>query len=572
MSYLIDNNLFNNIYRKAAIMRVHWFALLLSCAVALMNSPDICAQNAPLKPSREEALSLFEKGDYEKAYADFSQLLLNYSRDPLYKYYAGACLVRLERSPDTAAGLLQEAVSGSLDIRNIPDDAWYYLARAEQMAGRFPDAISNYGIFLNKTGKKAAKDYSVQQLIKECNEGKGRIRDQAGSTAGSSVKTGSEPTTAERMATAEPVNTMPAVKPATQSRKLPAEYDMQLDQALGYQVKADSLDALAKAYRKEYDRLTPAMKASAKSKITETEAQAARYRKLADEKSLNASPALSVLKDSAKTGKPLPVKVNQQQEAYRRPSEQPSATVTPVQELKQDQTAGSGEVSAFEIITDPVKIRDQVIKIDAAMPAGLIYRIQMGVFSKPVQSTFFKGVTPVAGFTLTQSGSIRYFAGMFRTSSDAGKALLKLKQLGFRDSFITAVLDGKPVSIERAAFLEKEWGAKPLEIRAAVTPSKVEPGPLTLIFRVEVTRSAKPLKQEAGEIYRRVVGNHGLDILQAPDGSTVYLTGKFITFESAAEYASLLNRNGYRDARVVAYIGDKEIPVETAKKLFNESQ
>jgi len=59
-----------------------------------------------------------------------------------------------------------------------------------------------------------------------------------------------------------------------------------------------------------------------------------------------------------------------------------------------------------------------------------------------------------------------------------------------------------------------------------------------------------------------------LDILNSADGSFVYLIGKFITFESASEYSDLLVRNGYREAKVVAWLGDREIPVETAKQLF----
>jgi sulfur carrier protein ThiS len=47
------------------------------------------------------------------------------------------------------------------------------------------------------------------------------------------------------------------------------------------------------------------------------------------------------------------------------------------------------------------------------------------------------------------------------------------------------------------------------------------------------------------------------------------LVGKFITFETAAEYADLLKRNGYREAQVVAWLGKKEIPIETARHLFD---
>ena len=52
-------------------------------------------------------------------------------------------------------------------------------------------------------------------------------------------------------------------------------------------------------------------------------------------------------------------------------------------------------------------------------------------------------------------------------------------------------------------------------------------------------------------------------------GIIAYLIGKFITFESAEEYADLLKRNGYRDAQVVAWLGKKEIPIETARQLFD---
>jgi sulfur carrier protein ThiS len=153
--------------------------------------------------------------------------------------------------------------------------------------------------------------------------------------------------------------------------------------------------------------------------------------------------------------------------------------------------------------------------------------------------------------------------------ADASRSLFIMKQMGFRDSFIGAVLDGKPVSIERASLLENEWGQKPLTIKAPAQKSGVTAAS-TLAFRVEVTRSAKPVSDEIAESYRKLAGNRGLEIVKTEDGTLVYLIGKFITFESASEYADLLRRNGYRDAKVAAYMGSKEIPVETAKQLFEK--
>jgi hypothetical protein len=193
----------------------------------------------------------------------------------------------------------------------------------------------------------------------------------------------------------------------------------------------------------------------------------------------------------------------------------------------------------------------------------------MGVFSKAIEFSFFKGLSPVSGFRVSGTGSTKYFVGMFRKMADASRVLLSVKQLGFRDSFITAILDGKPVSLERASLLENEWGQKPLIIKAPVK-NIGEAAVSTLVFRVEVTRSVKPVGDEVADSYRKLAGNNGFDIIKTEDGSLAYLIGKFITFESASEYAGLLNRNGYREAKVVAYAGNREIPVETARRLFEK--
>lgn len=162
---------------------------------------------------------------------------------------------------------------------------------------------------------------------------------------------------------------------------------------------------------------------------------------------------------------------------------------------------------------------------------------------------------------------------MFRKARDAGKALLAVKQLGFRDAFLTAVMNGEPVSLDRATLLEKEWGNRPLIVKEKpVDMPRQDPVPQTLTFRVEIARSAKPANDETVAVYRKIAGNRGMNIISTSDGSFAYLIGKFITFESAFEYSDLLVRNGYRDAKVTAWIGESEIDVETAKMLFEKHE
>jgi hypothetical protein len=500
-------------------MKIRICLVLVFTVISLhISFTDLYSEETQQKPSRQTALDSFSKGDYEKAFREFGNLLQVYSRDPLYKYYSGVCLVKMNRDPEQATTFLNEALNGSLDIKSIPDDAWFYLGRAQQMAERFPDAIRSFNNFEDRAGKKRARDLNVAEYIQECNERRGGL---------------GQKTTAEK-----PI-VKPAVKPVPQKQDVPVAYDKVLSEAMKYQVKADSLNALVAEYRKEFDRLTTSQKQAAQSRISEMESLSAQYQKLADEKFGNTVTQSPIVKDVAVTS-PLP------------------------------DPDRSGEIySLFNVETDPARLRDQKISIDPEIPAGLVYRIQIGVFSKPLDPSYFKGISPVTGFKISGTGSTRYFVGMFRKMDDAGRALVTVKQMGFKDSFVTAVLDGKAVSIDRASLMEDEWGQKPL-LKIAQVQRTGETAPSTLIFRVEVIRSVKPVSNEITENYRKMAGNRGFEIISAGDGTLVYLIGKFITFESASEYADLLKRNGYRDAKVAAYLGSKEIPVETAKKLFEK--
>jgi hypothetical protein len=220
------------------------------------------------------------------------------------------------------------------------------------------------------------------------------------------------------------------------------------------------------------------------------------------------------------------------------------------------------------VLAKPVTDPEAKIVIDPKVPEGLIYRIQIAVFKNPVVPAFFKGITPIYGFKIAGTDKTTYYAGMFRKSADAAKALTSVKAKGFKDAFVVALAGNKSVSSDRAAIMEKEWGKKPFISAESVTHADtVTP---TLTFRVEVTKSLKPLKEDVVEGIRKIAGNRGLDVLMLDDGKTGYLIGKFITFETAAEYSDLLKRNGYKDAQVVAWLGKKQIPIDTARQLVDK--
>ena len=470
------------------------------------------------KVTRQTAVKAFSDKNYELAYSQFTELSTIYPGDPLYKYYCGASLVEAGKEPLKAATFLNSAASLSGAIISVPADCYFYLGRALQMSGKYRDAVQAYDKFTNQAGKKAAKDKDVPGYIKQCNEQKGMI------TAGE-----------EKEAEIIKKDTVKAVIPVSvdSSKKnvntvllinkrdtLTEEFDKHLGEVLDTKIKADSL---AQVSGKQ--PVKQLVKQETKDSV----------------KAVSTNTAIN----KAITGSKTDIKPK-----------------TPV--------ALTGVFSEFSIPDKAVLKPDDKVLIDPEVPAGLIYRIQVAVFRNPVTSGYFKGITPIQGFRNPTSGITTYYAGRFRKSDDAGKSLQKVKLTGFRDAFIVALFDKKAVSADRAASLEREWGLKPLFTQIAPADSVRDTIPPTLVFRVEVKRTQKPLPEDQVEVIRKMAGSRGFDIVNREPKQYIYLIGSFISYTSATEYADLLLRNGFKETKVVAWLGKREVPVDTARQLFDQ--
>ncbi|MCU0460192.1 MAG: hypothetical protein MUE37_14015 [Bacteroidales bacterium] len=261
----------------------------------------------------------------------------------------------------------------------------------------------------------------------------------------------------------------------------------------------------------------------------------------------------------------------------------------------------TGMLSLFSISQRQAYSDASPVPVEPVMPDGLMYTIQIAAFRNDVAPSLFKGLSPVYGKKRQGSDAVFYYTGMFRRIDDARKVLPDARGAGFPDAFIIAMMDGTQVSMERAALLEKEWGSRPFNSTPVSPAGKTSAGQVpagktsagtvtgggnatgaterntgqpvpvgTLSFRAEVMRIDKPVKPEVIQKIELLAGTRGLDMIKNSNGETVFLIGNFITFESADDYVSLLIRNGYSDARVAAYVGMQEIPVEAARELLNK--
>ncbi len=93
--------------------------------------------------------------------------------------------------------------------------------------------------------------------------------------------------------------------------------------------------------------------------------------------------------------------------------------------------------------------RDAVIPMDAAMPAGIVFKVQIGAFRKPVPVETFSDMTPVTGETVG-NGLVRYTAGLFTGFDHAATAKELVRDRGYRDAFVVAYRDGKRIPLGEA--------------------------------------------------------------------------------------------------------------------------
>mgnify|MGYP001767272590 CR=1 FL=1 len=216
--------------------------------VILIVSVQACgllySQNPGPGPTRQSSLEAYSKGDYEKAYNQFSELLSAYPKDPLYLYYTGVCLVQLRREPPRAISLLKQAKPTPVQLRNVPTDVTFWLGRAQQMNGNFEDAITTFEEFTSQAGKKTAREMMVPEYIEQCRQKSGSI-----------TKEPSKVITTDQiiapLSETVPENSVTEITPVRQSARteLPAksdsvtgiskDYEMLLADALEYQARAD---------------------------------------------------------------------------------------------------------------------------------------------------------------------------------------------------------------------------------------------------------------------------------------------------------------------------------------------
>ena len=146
------------------------------------------------------------------------------------------------------------------------------------------------------------------------------------------------------------------------------------------------------------------------------------------------------------------------------------ALVEKIREGRFDQTINFQE-SVFFTTPEPLYSAATPIPVNAGMPDGLVFQVQVGAFRNPIPQDLFAGLAPVMGEKL-QNGITRYRVGLFREFEKAATARSLVREMGYSDAFVVVYFNGKRLSAADARKLIQQ--AEQDLLAAAKTSAKPE--------------------------------------------------------------------------------------------------
>ena len=233
------------------------------------------------------------------------------------------------------------------------------------------------------------------------------------------------------------------------------------------------------------------------------------------------------------------------------------------------------------------------IPVDVKNGSGLLYRIQVGAFSKPIAQDMYKSFTPVSGEKLS-SGVTRYMAGYFNKNVIAEEAFAQVKSLGYSDAFIVAYCDDKRIPISEAKSLEASGEcistkSELFVIATSKMPSanavSKEPNTSDLSYNIAPgAAKATPVESHLGLFYTVQVGVYNkpatikqlknIDPLvtkRLPNGQIRYSSGMFNSIEAAKPKKADARAKGVKDAFISAYYKGERITLSQASLLLKKN-
>lgn len=270
------------------------------------------------------------------------------------------------------------------------------------------------------------------------------------------------------------------------------------------------------------------------------------------------------------------------------------------------------EEEVFAVTETPIYTAEQPIPLNLEMPAGIVYKVQIGAFRNPISAETFGKFAPLSGERLN-NGITRYTAGLFTHYNSADEAKKVIREMGYSDAFIVAFENGEriPLYAAREKLIDPVLQSPTEEFvvdQPKSTDSAINTVNTVKNDNVDETASesivvsttdptegsveapiatvdATDWSTQSGKFFTVQIGVFSKDVSQkdlfnaqdiysehASGGQIRYTSGRFTNLDEARDWKNKMVALGIKDAFLSAYQNGKRISVAQALGTVSELQ
>ena len=221
----------------------------------------------------------------------------------------------------------------------------------------------------------------------------------------------------------------------------------------------------------------------------------------------------------------------------------------------------------FEIMEKSPYNKDNPISMDFNLPQGIIYRIQLGVYSAEANPEKFKGFYPITG-EITTNGLYKYYAGLFKRYKSAENVTKIIKKEGFSDAFIVAYNNGEKIPTEKAITFEPKTSAiiAP-EIKKDTLPVDIEKE--SVVIKIQIGAFKGTMPEDILNNFKSLSVDKVIEEYLNENGIRIYTIGNFYNFDKAKKFKNYLIDKGHQGIFLVAFKNGGKINIADAIKKLN---
>jgi hypothetical protein len=209
---------------------------------------------------------------------------------------------------------------------------------------------------------------------------------------------------------------------------------------------------------------------------------------------------------------------------------------------------------------------------------GLFFTVQIGVYSKPVESSALFNTSPLNS-QLTPTNKVRYTTGVFNSVPEASVRKSEVVDSGIPDAFVTAYYDGVRITITNAKQILKDNGPSILFLNQTPTEqssignneNNVNYNKGNIYYRILIGK----FEEEVPSKYAGFLFNTEGVIFETEtdfDDNIFLLTTKQNSIGAVRAHLVELSELGIEDMQLVSYYNLDVINYEVGQRIVNNTQ